>query len=725
MERARGSGRGLRCPACGEANAARARFCNQCGGPLAATGRRATTKPATEPGDRRIVTALFADIVDYSRLVSELDPEDVAARIEEAFALMAGAVERYGGIVEKFIGDAVFALFGARAAHDDDALRAALCALEMTATLDRAAARRGEASLRLRVGIATGEVVAKVRATGDSRDLAVTGETVTTAMRLQELAEPGETLLDEASVRAARSRLDVEVVGERRVRGRSAPVRVSRLRGERLHRLVGATGPGLLIGRGADRARLSGALEATKRTGQGRVVVVIGDAGIGKTRLVADLEEEARGRGFAWTWVENLSYTTGESYGWARTFAQRVADEAGIDSGSYARRLLFSDDLDEVDARRYAGGIALMAREAAFAGWEAEASLVPTDPVQIRHDLGEVVERYMRRLAELAGPRTLVIDDLHWMDASSEPLVDRLLRTVADLPMTVFVTTRPAALPAWAELDHVETITLDGLDAAGTERLAASIAGAELDDDTIARLHDRTAGNPLFVGETVRALLEDDALVTRGGRLHLRDAEGVGRVPVNLRALLGARIDGLPAGSRWILQVASVIGMTFEPTLVARLMGRSSVGGPLAALAAAAIVGPTDGATEWRFSHPLIRDVAYASTLGSRRRELHARLADHLERGGPPTPVGQLALHRAAAGDRERAVPLLDQAADAAVAMGATVEALGYWRMALELLGDDPGAAPIRARVALLESSGSPRGATSPVAATTSRRSPG
>ena len=601
----------------------------------------------------------------------------------------------------------MFALFGARGAHDDDAVRAALCALEMTATLERAAATRGEASLLLRVGIATGEVVAQVRSVGEASDLAVTGETVTTAMRLQELADPGETLLDEASVRAARGRLDVEVVGERRVRGRSTPVRVSRLRGERLHRFVGGTGPGLLIGRATDRARLRATLEHTRASGHGHVVVVVGEAGIGKTRLVADLEEEARDLGFAWTWIENLSYTTGESYGFARTFAQRVADEAGIDSGSFARRLLFSDDIDEASARRYAGGIALVAREAAFGGWEAEAPLVPTDPAQIRHDLGEVVERYMRRLAELAGPRAIVIDDFHWMDASSAPLVDRLLRTVADVPITVFVTTRPMSLPAWAEAGHVETLTLEGLDAAGTERLAAAIAGAELDDDAIIRLHDRTAGNPLFVGETVRALLEDDALVTHGGRLHLRDADGVGRVPVNLRALVGARIDGLPAGSRWILQVASVVGMTFEPALVAELMGRTAVEAPLVALAAAAVVGPTEGSTEWRFSHPLIRDVAYASTLASRRRDLHAKLADHLERRDPPAPVNQLALHRAAAGDRERAVPLLERAADAALAVGAVVEAVGYWRTALGLLGDDPGAAAIRARVERLEADGS------------------
>lgn len=718
MERTRTAGETRqRCPACGAVNGARARFCAQCGrrlapGAPAAPAERAA--PAIEPGDRRIVTALFADIVDYSRLVSELDPEDVAARIDEAFGLMAGAVEQFGGIVEKFIGDAVFALFGARSAHDDDALRAALAAMAMMTTLERSAAARGEAPLRLRVGIATGEVVAQIRSVGAVSDLAVTGETVTTAMRLQELAEPGEALLDEASIRAARGRLDFEVLGERQVRGRSTPVRMHRLRGERLHRLVGTSGPGLLIGRAADRARLRTVLEQTIREGAGRVVVVVGDAGIGKTRLVADLEEDVRGIGFAWTWVENLSYTTGESYGFARTFAQRIADEQGTDSGSYARRLLFADDIDAATARRLGGGMAAIARDAAFSGWEAEAPLVPADPAQIRADLGDVTERYLRRLADLAGPRVLVVDDLHWMDDSSSPLLDRLIRTVADLPMTVLVTSRPAPLPAWAALDHVETLTLGGLDAGGTERLAAAIAGAELSDEAIVRLYDRTSGNPLFVGETVRALLEDGALVTREGRLHLRDADGVGRVPVNLRALLGARIDGLPAGSRSILQVASVIGMTFDPALVAELMGRASVDAALTALAGAAIVGPTGSATEWRFQHPLIRDVAYASTLATRRRQLHAKLADHLETLSPPPEIGQLAQHRAAAGDRDRAVPLLDKAAETALAVGATVEAVGYWRTALVLLGDDPAARAIRARVARLTDPGSPEDAGIP-----------
>ena len=691
----------VRCAACGAPNAASARFCDQCGRILASVVRA--------PGDRRIVTALFADIVDYSRLVTELDAEEVVGRIDEAFGLLAAAVERYDGAVEKFIGDAVFAVFGARRAHDDDPLRAALCGLEMTSSLEQVAHDRGEPPLRLRVGIATGEVVASVREVGDRTDLVVTGDTVTTAMRLQELAEPGEILLDEASVRAARQRLEVEVVGEHAIRGRAEPVRVHRLRGERQHRLVGAAGPGLLIGRVADRARLRDALESTHRTGRGRVVVVIGDAGIGKSRLVADMEEEARGLGFAWTWTENLSYTTGEYYAFARTFAQRLADEHGTDSGSFARRLLFTSDIDETTTRRLAGAVAAIARDAEFSGWEAEAALVPADPADIRRSLGELTARYVRRLAETGGPRAVVIDDVHWADRSSRPLLDQLIKIVTDVPFTVFVTTRPGSIPAWAPLAHVELLELSGLDSRGTGRLAASVTGTSLGDEASDWLHERTGGNPLFVVETVRALLEDDALVMRDGRLELGDPSGVDRVPVNLRALLGARIDALQPAARAALQVASVIGMSFSPALVSELLGGAPADDALAVLAESSIVDPAEAGGEWRFRHPLIHDVAYAGMLSSRRRELHGRLADSLESGPLPPQIGQLAHHRAASGDRERAVPLLAQAADAALAVGAVTEAAGYWRTAAVLLGDDPRAGEFRARIRELEIAVSPR----------------
>jgi len=218
-------------------------------------------------------------------------------------------------------------------------------------------------------------------------------------------------------------------------------------------------------------------------------VILVGEAGIGKSRLAAEIEEDAHGLGFAWTWVENLSYTSGEYYAFARTFAQRIAEEQGTDSGSYARRLLFAEDIDESTMHRMGGAVAAIARDAAFTGWEAEAAYVPTDPIEIRSALEDVTDRYMRRLAELTGPRAVVIDDLHWSDQSSGPLLARLIGTVADLPITVIVTSRPGPLPAWASLPHVEIVELIGLDSRGTERLAASVAGADLADDTAEALH--------------------------------------------------------------------------------------------------------------------------------------------------------------------------------------------------------------------------------------------
>ncbi|MHB8398344.1 MAG: AAA family ATPase [Candidatus Limnocylindrales bacterium] len=719
-----------RCPACGALNRPLARFCDACGIRLSARarrsgdrrrgdGRRGDGRRGEPLGDRRIVTALFADIVDYSRLIAELDAEEVVARVDEALRILAAAVDRYDGTVEKFIGDAVFAVFGARRAHDDDSLRAALCAMEMTAGLETVAHRHGEAPLRLRVGIATGEVVTSVRSIGDASGLAITGAAVTTAMRLQELAQPGDILLDDATVSAARDRLAVDPIGERLIRGRATPLRVQRLRGERPGRPVVAVGVGALVGRVVDRARLRSTLDRVLRTGRGGVLLIEGEAGIGKSRLVADLAADAVALGFAWTWTENLSYTTGEHYGHARLLAERLADEVGTDSGSLVRELVFTADVDPTVSRRFAGAIAAIARDARFSGWEEEEDLVPADPAQVRADLADATERYIGRLVETRGPRVLVIDDLHWMDPSSATLLGRLVRIVVDIPLVLILTTRPAITFEWTALGHVECIELRGLDRSGTERLAAAVAGTELDGDAVDRLHARTAGNPLFVGETVRSLSEDGALVMRDGRLHLAEPDRVDRVPVNLRAVLGARIDALRPAAREVLQLAAVVGMTFSARAVARLGQRRRVDHELHELAAAAIVSPGDGPDDWRFSHPLVHLVAYASILGVRRRDLHTRVADAMERQTPPPPIETLAHHRAAARDRERAVPLLAAAAEVALAVGATSEALGYWRTALGLLGDDPAAVPLRVRVAAVEAaslaaaSGDPSGAPS------------
>jgi predicted ATPase len=459
----------------------------------------------------------------------------------------------------------------------------------------------------------------------------------------------------------------------------------------------------VLIGRTNERRRLREALELCRASGHGRVVLVVGEAGIGKSRLIADLEEDARASGFAWTWTENLSYATGDPFGFARTFAERLSEEHGIDAGAFARRLLFGEDVAPESARRYSGGVAAIAREAAFSGWEDEATLVPGDPGELQAALLEVAARFSDQLAAVFGPRVIVIDDFHWADRSSVPLVAELIRQTAVLPFLVVVAMRPEPRPAWTDLDHVEVVDLHGLGPAETGRLAASVVGAELSSGDASRLHERTDGNPLFIGETVRALLEDGGLTVRDGRLALASGEAIEEIPLSLRALLGARIDALSDEARTVLQVGSVIGMRFSGRLVGDLIGVPLEPVLFQGLTEAALISPAGETDAWRFEHPLIHDAAYAGLLASRRRILHTRLADHLEANEPTVQLGQLAQHRAAAGDVQRAVPLLDKAAEEAVALGATAEAANYWRAAARLLGEShPDADTYRGRAAEL-----------------------
>jgi class 3 adenylate cyclase len=636
-----------------------------------------------DAGDRRVVTALFADLVDYVRMLAEHDPEEVRARVGKALGRMGDAIERLGGTREKFIGDAVFAVFGWPQAHDDDAVRAALAALEIRALLLEP--EDGGEPLEVRIGLATGEVVATDRSDGTG-DLAVTGEAITTAARIQGLARPGEILLDEATVRGARDRLSVEDRGSVVLRGQSLVVRLFSLSGQ-----SGLTDPGSrrpsrdtpLVGRATEVAHVRRALKRARRSGRGCVVLVSGDAGMGKSRLVADVESEARALGFAWTWTESVSYGRGEPYRFGRQFAQALADEHGVDSGSYARHLLFTPDTDDAALRRYGGAIAAVARDAAFSGWEAEAVNVPDDPVETATILTEVAGAYVQRMLETDGPRVVVLDDLHWLDTSSTSMVELLVMTAAAQPLVILATTRPGVVPPWAGLDHVERIELDGLEPAETAQLATMVARAALDAGDALRIHDRTQGNPLFIGETVRASIEDGSLELRDGRMILVEPSAP-RLPLTLRAVLGARLDALDEPARDVLSVASVIGIGFDLAELEGLLDEPIPPGSLDRLVDAALIVPAARDGTWRFSHPLVHETAYAGMLASRRRRLHARLADRLETM-PPVSLETLAVHRAAAGDAAAAIPLLVEAASAALAVGAPYEAAAFWRNAAEL----------------------------------------
>lgn len=677
----------MRCQSCGAATRRAARFCDQCGAALVdgrADRRRAETATSVERGDRRIVTALFADLVDYVRLVAEHDAEDVRRQVDSALQAMVEAIEAFDGTREKFIGDAVFAVFGWPIGHDDDALRAAHAALAIREALSRVAASTGGEPLSVRIGIASGEVVAAPRG-ADEREWSLTGPAVTTAARIQAIAAPGEILLDEATLRAARKGLAVEDRGPQLLRGQTRPIRVARLLGEASFQ-PWRPPTGHLVGREAERARLHALLEGQGRD-RGAAIVIEGEAGMGKSRLMADLATIAPDAGFHVTWVDNVSYGAREPYRFGRALAQAIADEHGTDSGSMARRLLFTDDVPVDRARVWAGAVAAIARDAAFSGWEEEAPLVPADPAGVVRGIRDLADRYITRLVEVSGPRIIFIDDIHWIDPASATMLDELVLATARLPLVLVMGTRPGPSQASASIESLERVSLAGLDEGETSLLAATVAGTEIEPSDARRLHERTAGNPLFITETVRAILEDPSPRATSGHLSFGDGTASTGMPMTLRALLGARIDALSEEARTVLRVASVVGVSFRAPAVAEVFGEPIGPDVFGRLAEASLIVAADGADDWRFSHPLIHDAAYAGLLGSTRRRLHGRVADMLASRSGRGAIGAVARHRAAAGDGERAVPLLAEAAEEALAVGAPAEAASFWTAAADLLG--------------------------------------
>ena len=677
------------CPDCGTAPAPGARFCHHCGRHLD------TLAAGLEAGDRRVVTALFADLVGYTRLVDELDPEEVRARVDGALTALGDAVVHFGGSLEKFVGDAVLAVFGVPGAHDDDPLRACLCALEMQSALARSATG-GDRPMELRVGIATGEVVAAVREMAGTRSVALTGDAMTTAARLQQMAVPNEILVDAATVSAAEPHIGADRVGEHLLRGQRRPIQVHRLRSERPIVSHPCRKAAPLIGRAAEKTQMVEMLRRAAETGRGGAMLLRGEPGIGKSRLLCEMEEDARAAGFAWIWLDNAPHGIDTPYRAVRNMVDWLADEQGVNAGVVARRLLFGDDiapdLDPDRQRLMLGAIVAMARDSEMSllpeeGWES-GSAGAVDPEEFQLGLRLATQLWVRRLVA-ENPRCIVIDDFHWMDHSSRAAMDIVVRLAADLPLVVLTGSRPPATPDWAGLPHVEVLDLAGLDQAATEELGAAVAGAALDSESARWLYLRTAGNALFVGEIMRTLRESGGLEQSGEGVRIDRGAARRGVPLSLRALLGARIDALPPAQRSALEAASVIGMTFSAPLLLALCGDAAGMVDLRELAEGGIVAGSEEAGSladlWRFRHQLFLDAAYGRLLTDRRQMLHGALADLLETSQPRPDVAELARHRVASGDPERALPLLEQAAREAAAVGAVAEADAFARAAAEI----------------------------------------
>lgn len=611
------------CANCGTNNADGLKFCGECGTRLAAAAT------ATRREVRKTVTVLFSDVTGSTALGEQLDPESLRTVMGRYFGAMKAVIERHGGTVEKFIGDAIMAVFGIPTLHEDDALRAVRAAAEMRDALEHLnrefSAERG-IRIAVRTGVNTGEVVAGDPAAGQTL---VTGDTVNTAARLEQAAGAGEILLGEVTQRLVRDAVEVEAVPPVEAKGKAVPVAAVRLlsvtHGADAHsRRLDAP----LVGRDRELERLHNAFDAVVRERHSELFTLLGTAGVGKSRLVAEFTASVstdatvlRGR--------CLPYGEGITY-WP--LGEVVRGAAGIND---------TDTADE--ARAKLRGLLGGQRDAdTLASRVGSAIGLSTEPAPQE----EIFWAVRKLLEHLASQRPLVVvwDDIHW----AEPTFLELIGQIADLsrnaPLLLLCPARPELLdsrPDWGGGKlNATTILLEPLPPAAAAQLIDALPGGlALDVSMRERIAEAAEGNPLFVEEMLGMLIDDGYLrATDNGWQAARDLATV-RVPPSIQALLAARLDRLAPDERAVAERASVVGRVFERGAVAELASdalRPTVTAHLLGLVRKELVRPDEpglgGDDAFRFRHILIRDAAYEALPKAERAELHERFADWLER---------------------------------------------------------------------------------------------
>jgi adenylate cyclase len=730
----------MTCEGCGFAAAPDFAFCPKCGrrlspaappsapGPAAASRVASHPPAATADADRRPVTLLFADVAGFTALGERLDPEDVRAFQDDLFGELSGAIDRHGGFVEKFVGDAVLAVFGAPVAHEDDAERALHAALALHRRMVEIGRRwepRLGAPLALHVGVHTGPVVAGTLGDAGDGAYAVTGDTVNTAARLQGAAPPGHTLVTRATHLLTEHAFAFEPVGEIQLRGKAEPVAAFRLLGplDAPRRRRGLEAQGLaapLVGRDAELGELLAAFDRVA-AGRAEVVSVVGEAGLGKSRLVDEFLARlaATGRLEHVTVRRTGGSSTGErAYGVLAAFFRQGYGIAASDPPEAARRKLAAglEALGADDGER--------ARTASVAlqllGLEREPLAPHVDPEQLRAQIVLAMRTlFERRLAR--GPMVLVIEDLHWADAASAELFCFLADRLADRPLLLVFTSRPASSAAAVTTERARrtAVHLAALPAGHCEALLAQLFGASAGEipralqELVVR---RAGGNPFYLEEIVRELIADGVLVRESGTWRCAGEVTPADVPVTVQRLILSRLDRLPPEARRVAQEAAVIGPEFEASLLRLICGDAPAEHALALLEGAglvrAVAGPAgagdraDDGRRYAFSHALVQEAIYQNLLVRRRTELHGRVGRTLEAlcdGGDGSArledLELLGHHFSLSADRRRGAAYLTRAGDRARAVYANADAIRHYERALGTLDGGEPAGEDRAAV--------------------------
>ncbi|HSC93050.1 MAG TPA: adenylate/guanylate cyclase domain-containing protein [Gaiellaceae bacterium] len=694
---------GRPCPGCGASTEPGHAFCPACGTPLAALGGRGE--------ERRAVTVVFVDLVGFTSRASHLDPEDVRALQAPYLARVRTELERFGGTVEKFIGDAAMAVFGAPVAHEDDperAVRAGLAILEAVAALNEADPGLG---LAVRVGVNTGEALVALDARPEEGEVLASGDVVNTAARIEAAASPGTVLVGESTVAATRGAIAYEPHEPVAAKGKDEPVPVRRAL--RVARSPGGREPSRdapLVGRDAERALLLDAVERIREGGRTELVTLVGVPGIGKSRLVFELLAELEGSPDAHVLVgRSLPYGEGVTF-WA--LAEMVQALAGIDG----------TDGPESASAKLEAAVARLVHEAGDARWivghlRPLVGIADDDGrggggADTRAEAFAAWRRLFEALAE-SRPTVLAFEDLHWADDGLLDFVDHLVEWAGEVPLLVVATARPELLerrPRWAGgKRNAQTVTLDALTDADTTRLLASLLERAILPGPLEReLLERAGGNPLYLGEYVR-MLADRGLVRREGEDRPLDASALA-VPQSVRAVIAARLDTLEPQEKALLQDAAVLGDRFETAPLAALSGvaEAVVDERLLTLERKEFLrrdrGDGAGDRGWLFRHVLVRDVAYEQVARSRRGERHALAAAWLEAGGRVDDRAETIAHhylnalrfrRRDDGDLPaRARRALVAAGDRAARLDAFGAAARFYSEAIELTPEDDETAP-------------------------------
>ena len=702
---------GASCRGCGLPLEADFAFCPRCGTPQEASkpppASAANDGDAQEGADRRQVTVLFADHTGFTSLAEGLDPETLRAFQNALFEGMAQAVAHFDGFVEKFIGDAVLAVFGAPRAHEDDPVRAIETALAMLAgveALSRRWAPRLSRPVTLHIGVHTGAVVAGSLGSGAGGTYAVTGDTVNTASRLLNAAEPGTVLVSAATRALARHRFDFAPPAELALRGKAQPLHVYRVLGVRGDAAsprglaeLGLVAP--LVGREAALEQLLKAFDGMQ-AGRAQLVQVIGEAGAGKSRLLAEffarLENDSA-ESLAATCLRRSSCSSlGEpTYGTFGALFREAYRVEQSDSLAVAQHKLqeglaaLGAGADEADA---------VARVLNYLLGLQEGRPQDIEPEQLQRQIVLAARALLeRRLAQQA--LMIVVDDVHWADAASIDLLAEALDQLADRPLMLLLSQRPDARPVQAPRAEQTRIELGPLPVADTQALVDQLLGAP-GDAGLAPVRElvtqRAGGNPLFVEEILRSLAGAGMLQRQGERWVCGPDCDAPDVPATLYGLLLSRIDRLGVQERRTLQEAAVLGTEFDATLLRRIASAPvpATDAALAKLSAAELLrcDETAGSSRWRFTHALLHEVAYQNLLLARRSELHGRAGRALEEGdGGPRRLAELEAlghHWSLSPDKARGARYLLAAGDWARAVYANQDAMRHYERALRTLDE-------------------------------------